>query len=410
MKVLQINCVYNQGSTGKITADLHKALLEQGVESIVCYGRGQKVDEPYVHKTCGELYAKLNNLWSRITGVMYGGCFFSTNRLIGIIKKEKPDVVHLQCINGYFVNIYRLVTWLKKQGIRTVLTLHAEFMHTANCGYALDCEKWKTGCGECPRLKRETKSWFVDGTARSFRKMKRAFDGFDDLVVASVSPWLMERAKQSPILAGKKHCVIQNGLDTAVFYPREAAGLKEQYGLGDKQILFHATAAFNDDPAHIKGGHYILRLAEQLKDEPIQIVVAAGEADPTMTLPSNVTLLGRVADQERLAEWYSVADATVITSSRETFSMICAESLCCGTPMVGFEAGGPESISLPAYSTFVNYGDVAGLCAAVRRMLAKQKDVSATAAAACAAYDKRRMAETTVRVYHELMKGNALCP
>ena len=410
MKVLQVNCVYNKGSTGKITADLHKALLEQGVESIVCYGRGQKVDEPYVHKTCGELYAKLNNLWSRITGVMYGGCFFSTNRLIGIIKKEKPDVVHLQCINGYFVNIYRLVTWLKKQGIRTVLTLHAEFMHTANCGYALDCEKWKTGCGECPRLKRETKSWLLDGTARSFRKMKRAFDGFDDLVVASVSPWLMERAKQSPILAGKKHCVIQNGLDTAVFYPREAAGLKEQYGLGDKQILFHATAAFNDDPAHIKGGYYILRLAEQLKDEPIQIVVAAGEADPTMTLPSNVTLLGRVADQERLAEWYSVADATVITSSRETFSMICAESLCCGTPMVGFEAGGPESISLPAYSTFVNYGDVAGLCAAVRRMLAKQKDVSATAAAACAAYDKRRMAETTVRVYHELMKGNALCP
>ena len=142
MKVLQVNCVYGKGSTGKITADLHKALLAQGVESVVCYGRGEKVDEPHVYKTCGELYSKMNNLLSRIPGVMYGGCFFSTNRLMGIIKTEKPDVVHLQCINGYFVNIPRLIAWLKRRGIPTVLTLHDEFMFTANCGYALDCEKW----------------------------------------------------------------------------------------------------------------------------------------------------------------------------------------------------------------------------------------------------------------------------
>ena len=406
MKVLQINCVYGKGSTGKITADLHKALLEQGVESVVCYGRGDKVNEPHVYKTCGELYSKLNNLWSRVTGVMYGGCFFSTNRLIGIIKKEKPDVVHLQCINGYFVNIYRLITWLKKSGIKTVLTLHAEFMFTANCGHAFDCGKYKTGCGHCPRVKAETRTWFVDGTARSYRKMQKAFDGFDDhLGVTSVSPWLMERAKGSPSLGDTHHHVVMNGLDTDVFYPRSESALREEYGLTDKKILFHATPTFTDDPAHIKGGYYVLKLAEMLKNEPVQIVVA-GEPKTGMSVPANVTLLGRVADQNRLAEWYSVADATVIASRRETFSMICAESLCCGTPMVGFKAGGPESISLPQYSSFVNYGDVEGLCAAVRSTLAQPKDSSAVAAAARAAYDKRRMAETTLRVYHELMKGN----
>jgi hypothetical protein len=148
---------------------------------------------------------------------MYGGCFFSTNKLISIIKKEKPDVVHLHCINGYFVNIYRLVSWLNKSKIKTVLTLHAEFMHTANCGHALECDKWKTGCGKCPRLKKETKSLLIDSTHRSWVKMKKAFDGFENLVVTSVSPWLMERAKQSPILADKNHTVVYNGLDTNVF-------------------------------------------------------------------------------------------------------------------------------------------------------------------------------------------------
>ena len=106
MKVMQINCVYNSGSTGKIVHDLHNELIANGIESVVCYGRGKKVKEKNVYKTCGELYSKVNNLFSRITGIMYGGCFFSTNKLLRIIKKEKPDVVHLHCLNGYFVNIY----------------------------------------------------------------------------------------------------------------------------------------------------------------------------------------------------------------------------------------------------------------------------------------------------------------
>lgn len=101
---------------------------------------------------------------------MYGGCLISTDKLFRIIKKEKPDIVHLHCLNGYFINIYRLITFLKNNNYKTVLTLHAEFMYTANCGHALECDKWKTGCGKCPRLRSETKSWFIDGTAKSWKK------------------------------------------------------------------------------------------------------------------------------------------------------------------------------------------------------------------------------------------------
>lgn len=38
--------------------------------------------------------------------------------------------------------------------------------------------------------------------------------------------------------------------------------------------------------------------------------------------------------------------------------MVTAESLCCGTPVVGFLAGGPESIAIEKFSTFVEYGDL----------------------------------------------------
>ena len=360
MKILQINCVYKKGSTGKIVYDIHTELLKRGVKSVVCYGRGEKAEETNVYKTCGELYSKANNLLSRVTGLMYGGCFFSTNKLISIIKKENPDVVHVHCINGYFVNIYRLITWLKKSGIKTVVSLHAEFMYTANCGHAFECEKWKTGCGKCPRCYQETKSWFFDGTHRSWTKMKKAFEGFDNLTVTSVSPWLMERAKQSPMLADKKHVVVLNGTDTNVFKTYDAEELRKRHNLGDEKVVFHATPYFTDNPNHLKGGRYVLQLAEKLQGQNVKIFVA-GNYDSSLKVPSNVVLLGRVADQTLLARYYSMADVTLLTSKRETFSMVCAESLCCGTPVVGFKAGGPEQISISEYSRFVEYGDVDAL-------------------------------------------------
>ena len=358
MKVIQVNSVYRTGSTGKIVYDIHTELQKHGIESIVCYGRGKKTNEPNVYKTCSEVYSKFNNLLTRFAGLMYGGCIFSTYQLIRIIKKEKPDVVHLHCINGYFVNIYRLITWLKMNQIKTVLTLHAEFMYTGNCGYALDCEKWKTGCGNCSRLKKETKSLFFDRTHTSWQKMKDAFECFNDnLIVASVSPWLMERAEQSPILANKGHVVVLNGIDTNNFHPYDTSELKKKHGITKEKVILHVTANFNPDPNHNKGGYYVLEMAKRMKDQPVRFLVA-GYYDSKIIPPKNLEFLGRIEDQTLLAHYYSMADVTLLTSKKETFSMVCAESLCCGTPVVGFKAGGPELISLPQYSEFVEYGNL----------------------------------------------------
>lgn len=403
MKVLQVNCVYNKGSTGKITHDIHTELLKRGIESVVCYGRGKKINEPLVYKTCGELYSKINHFLARLTGLMYGGCFFSTNKLIRIIKNEKPVVVHLQCLNGFFVNIYRLVSWLKKQKIKTVLTLHAEFMYTANCGHALDCKKWKTGCGKCPRRKRETGSLLLDATHKSWRKMKKAFDGFDnDLIIASVSPWLMERAKLSPILMDKRHEVVLNGVNTDEFYyygEDAANGLKSELGIPiDKKVVFHATPDFNNDKTHIKGGYYVLKLAEQMERENV-IFVVAGNYQKDLTVAENVLLLGKVIDQKRLAELYSMADVTVLTSKKETFSMVTAESLCCGTPVVGFKAGAPEQIAIPEYSEFVEYGDEKGLLSAVKKIFTDKPPKVDVACAAERKYSKIIMTENYMKIY-----------
>ncbi len=401
MKILLVNCVYNTGSTGKIVADIHNELLKAGHKSIVCYGRGPKLNDKNVYKVSTELAGKMNALRSRITGIMYGGCYSSTRRLISIIKKEKPDIVHLHCINGNFVNIFKLIKWLKNSGIKTVLTLHAEFMYTASCGYAFECEKWKTGCGQCPLLGKSVKSYFKDGTHSSWVKMKKAVDGFNEnLIVASVSPWLMERAKQSPILADKKHTVVYNGLDTAVFKLYESKDLKDKHGITDEKIVFHATHFFSSNPNHIKGGYYVLRLAEKMKDDNVKFIVA-GNYDVSINVPDNVIMLGKIDDQALLAKYYSMADATVLTSERESFSMICAESLCCGTPVAGFEAGAPEQISLPDYSGFVEHGNINKLCDVICKMIDKKINKEEISTLAKEMYSKERMTKEYIHLYKE---------
>jgi len=400
MKVLQVNCVYNKGSTGKITHEIHEELKRNGHSSIVCYGRGEKTEEPYVYKTCGEFYSKLQNFRSRLTGLMYGGCAISTIKLINIIKKENPDVVHLHCINGYFVNIYKLVEWLKCNNVRTVLTLHAEFMHTANCGHAFDCEEWKTGCNNCARYKEETKSILFNRTHSSWKKMKKAFDGFNNLIVVSVSPWLMGRAKQSPILADKKHCVVLNGLDTNIFKNYDTHELRSMHGLKNEKLIFHVTPSFSREKNHLKGGYYVLKLAERLADNNVKILVA-GKYDVNIHYPSNVVLLGEIQEQELLAKYYSMADITVLASKKETFSMVCAESLCCGTPVVGFNAGAPEQISIPGFSSFVEYGNIDALEKEVLRFLQNKVDKKEISKLANQKYNDRQM----IKEYFEIYKG-----
>jgi glycosyltransferase involved in cell wall biosynthesis len=331
---------------------------------------------------------------------MYGGHYLSTTKLIQIIKKEKPDIVHLQCINSSFVNIYRLITYLKNHQIKPILTLHAEFMYTANCGSAFDCNKWETGCGHCPRLKQETRSLFFDATAYSWRRMKRAFDGFkENLVIASVSPWLMQRAKLSPILADKKHVVVMNGLDTEVFHHYSINHLRAELGIrNDEKVIFHATPNFTDNPKHIKGGRFVIELAKRMPH--VHFVVAGPIYGESPKVPSNVLLLGTVTDSNRLAMLYSMADMTLLTSKKETFSMVCAESLSCGTPVVGFQAGAPEQISLPDYSCFVEYGNIDSLQHATEKFLTQSFNHKEVEEKARERYSKEVMAQNYIKLYH----------
>lgn len=403
MKILQINSVYKVGSTGKIVDSIASELRSQGHEVFTCYGIGDSHYDDNSLKICHDMEHNVNALWARISGLPFGGFYLSNQRFVSVIKQFHPDVVHVHCVNSFTINIYRLLKYLAKNDIRTVVTLHAEFFHTGSCGHAFDCEKWKTCCHDCKEYRLLTASRYFDRSATAWKRMRDAFSGFkpDNIAITAVSPWLVERANQSPFLGQYRIAYVPNGVDTQVFHYRPTIGLIErgQY----KKVVLYVAPYFNLNEKDLKGGRYLPIMAQKHPD--CKFVVVASRTNGSIgQLPSNVQLWGRAKSQEELAQLYSEADATILFSKRETFSMVTAESLCCGTPVVGFQAGGPESIALTGYSWFVEYANIQELSNALNKCMYMTTTPKETSNLAISAYSQENMAILYFNVYKSLLK------
>ena len=403
MKVIQINCIYEKGSTGKIVDDIHRYLKNKMIDSIVCYGRGKKVHRNNIYKVSSELEAKVHSLQSKLFGVEFSHSPIATKKMISIIENEKPDIVHLHCLNGHFINVYKLIEYLKDQKIQTVLTLHAEIMHTAGCEHAIQCEKWKSHCYSCNYIHGYISHYFRDDARYCFDLMERAIDQFETLTTVAVSDWLKDRAYKSAIFKGRKEKIvtIHNGVNTDVFYPRKQKKYlnKEEYDR-KKPIILHVTPNFYHP---LKGGSFIIEIA---RSHPEWQIVIVGVNGSSPNFPTNVITIDKTNNQEELAQLYSDSNVTVIASKRETFSMVCAESLCCGTPVVGFKCGGPESIFQNEFCHFVEYGRIDSLCDQIESVLQKKTDSIKCSAIAAEHFSVQKMCENYADLYRKKLEKN----
>lgn len=265
--LLDVNCKFS--STGKIVYDLFNYLKKEGREATICYGRGELIKEDGIFKFGLDLETKIHAGLARLTG--YNGCFspFSTKRLIRYIENFKPDIIHIHELHAYFVNIKPLIKYIKKRNIKVVSTFHCEYMYTGKCGYAYTCDKYRYVCGKCPAVHEYPKSLFFDKTKQMFLMKKRLFEDLDMRIVTP-SQWLAERVKTS-FLKDKPIRVIHNGIDTDIFHPVDTSELRNELKIPSdyKIVLAVAPDIMNDR----KGGQWILKLAEMMKNEKYYFVL-----------------------------------------------------------------------------------------------------------------------------------------
>lgn len=265
--LIDVNCKFS--STGKIVYDLFENLKKNGREAAVCYGRGKVINESGIYKFGLDWETSIHAFCARVTG--YNGCFspISTNRLIKYIDEFNPDIIHIHELHAYFVNIRSLIEHIKKKGIRVVWTFHCEYMYTGKCGHAYECEKFQTECHKCPAIHEYPKSLFMDKTREMYQMKKRVLSDLN-MTIITPSQWLADRVATS-FLKDRPIKVIHNGIDTTIFHPISAEELKE--GLGIPQNYKIVLALAPNIMSESKGGQWILKLAETMKDDKVFFVL-----------------------------------------------------------------------------------------------------------------------------------------
>ncbi|MCH5342428.1 MAG: glycosyltransferase [Acetatifactor sp.] len=326
MRIFQINICGNL-STGKLAVEIAKNLKQNGDESLIAFARNEIADGVDYYR----IGSRLNVLWhaamSRLTDRAGFYSKRSTRKLIHEIEKYRPDIIQLHNLHGYYLNIEILFHFLREYGRPVVWTLHDCWAFTGHCCYFdyTQCNKWETGCSDCPAIDRYPKA-FVDGSSRNYTQKEALFTSIENMTLVTPSHWLKGRVERSFL---KKYPVemIYNGIDLAYFRPGiDAELVRQEYHLEEKTIILGVASAWDAR----KGLLYFQALADRLPDK-YQILMVGLKPKQIERLDRRILGLGLIRDVKTLARLYAAADIFLNASVEETFGLTTIEALACGT-------------------------------------------------------------------------------
>lgn len=355
MRILQVN-IFGNLSTGRIATDLYRTLVANGEEGCVAFARNM-IPKDVPHIIIGNSTdIKVHGLMTRITDKTGFYSKRATRAFIQKIEEYKPDIIHLHNIHGYYINIELLFNYLKETQIPVVWTLHDCWAFTGHCCYysMADCDRWKTGCHDCPQKKAYPASLMMDNSEWNYKKKKELFTGVN-MHLVSVSEWLAGEVKES-FLQDYPLSVIYNGIAMSVFKPT-ASDFKKRYGIEDKRVVLGVASTWDVR----KGLNDFIKLAKILPDDYKVVVVGVNQKEQR-SLPDNMIGILRTDSMEELAGIYTTADVFFNASVEETFGLPTVEAMACGTPVIVYDATALPEVVTSKTGFIVRPHDLKSVC------------------------------------------------
>ena len=335
MQILHVSTL-DWGGAANACLRLHQGLLKQNVSSRLLVMRKQKSQIPESYQFYESTYS---SEWMR-KGVDIAERVhnkFNQMKLLGREKNFQPFNFSVQycditasplykeadIINFHWVSRFLdYKSFFKKNNKPVVWTLHDMEPFTGGFHYE----------------KGFLFSEYDDLIRKQTRLKKQAVSG-QNISIVGPSRWLMERSRDSEVFGQFPHYNIPYGLDTKVFNPVLPADAKEKLGIPQdkKAILFVSEVITNKR----KGFHLLMDAIRQLTRDDIAIC-AVGKVDEDHDLHEipNFYHLGVIRDERKMSLAYSAADVFVIPSIEDNLPNTVLESICSGTPVIGYPIGG----------------------------------------------------------------------
>lgn len=242
-----------------------------------------------------------------------------------------------------------------------VWTLHDMNALTGGCHFAGNCQRFRVGCGNCPQLKHPTQT---DVSFQSFETKRSALQDANLHIVAP-SRWLLGLAQSSPLLSGARSFTrIPYGMPTDKLYPMDSRFAREALGIPSDGfiICFGAMNLGN----RRKGTAELLSALGSVASRPDVRCLVFGSGSlsgKSGSLPETIEI-GRVDDDRTRRLVYSAADVFVLPSTEDNLPLTGLEAMACGTPVIGFDAGGiPDYVIHGETGLLAENGNVNALAA-----------------------------------------------
>jgi glycosyltransferase involved in cell wall biosynthesis len=416
MKILHVSTFDVTGGAARSAYRLHAGLRRSGWDSRMFVAR-KKSQDPAVtaFARSKSFLPSVKRAWRRqsITRPMerYPALrrdfyeIFTDDRTIygSDVVRQLPacDVIHLHWI-AEFIDYASFFALVDKP---IVWTLHDMNPFTGGCHYDDGCGKWKVSCGACPQLASDQDD---DLSRQIWRRKENALEKIktDQLSLVAPSRWMAGEVERSAILGRFPVAVIPYGLDLDCFTSRDRAFSRHVLGLPlDARVILCLGDSLQN---RRKGFRLLTEVLTGLKDTPRLVVLSAG--GDRLPLEVNVPHLplGFIESERILSLVYSAADVLVFTSLQDNLPNTVLESIACGTPVIGFEAGGLPDVIRPGLTgALVPRGDTKALGAAIEAFFqdgSKQPAMSENCRRAALDYSLERCASRYAQIYTRLAR------
>lgn len=264
---------------------------------------------------------------------------FSKTNAFSLLSSEffsKSQIIHLHNLHGGYFSYASLPALMSSKKI--IWTLHDDHLLTGHCASSLNCENWKSGCGNCPDLTIYPPIK-KDNTRNLFIQKQKVLQKIQPVIVCP-SEWLKTKINYShPFLKDVR--VINNGVDTNLYKPINKNEVRKKYKIDSDAIIivFAAELALKNP---FKGGKTAIETFKKLTQENIYFISIGSQNDK---ISEKHIVFDYVDNESQLAELFGLSDLLIYPSWSDNFPLVILEAMSCGVPVIGSNVGGiPEII------------------------------------------------------------------